>query len=128
VTDVPFLHLSREPTLLTDKLAPNRPKPRKPRLDPDLKHPNAPPEPEVDEWWKSIPVPWKNIPVRISGHGEFKTRTGRVRNVHINRCTPSGLELDVELNTFGLIRRRTFDYDEVVESMFVKFPFPSFLV
>ena len=39
-----------------------------------------------------------------------------------------GLEVVVELDTFGLYGRRTFDYDEVFESTFVNFPFPPFLV
>jgi len=86
-----------------------------------------PPEPKVDEWWKLIPVPWKNIPVRIGGNGEFKARTGRVCKVHINRHTSSGLELKVELNTFGLFEQRTFDYNNIVGSTFIIFSFPLFL-
>ena len=117
MTEVPIFYATKTPKTPTDEPVP----------DPfQLKEPTSEP---TDEWWKSIPVPWKNISVLIVGNGELKGRTGRVRDVHIRKKTLSGLEVDVELDTYSgsnSFKRRRLDYDHVVESEFVILPFLFF--
>lgn len=110
-TDVPFHHSAKRPNIF-DKPCLDQPQPK---LTPEDNKP--------------LRVPWKGVAIIIVGHKEFKGRIGTVRDVHINRNTSSGLEVDVELDTFSLYNsaiRKCFDYDDVLERRFLMLllPFP----
>jgi hypothetical protein len=92
---VPFQHHARKPSIFDNKLAPNL-------------------EKKVDEWWKSIPVPWRGLRVLIIRHGELKGRTAIVRDIAFGRKNLSGLALFVELETFGSTKR-WIEYEDTVE-------------
>ena len=117
MTEVPIFYATKIPKTSTNEPVP----------DPfQLKE--LTPEP-TDEWWKSIPVLWKNISILIVRNGELKGRTGRVCDVHIRKKTLSGLEVDVELDTYSgsnTFKRRCLDYDHVIESEFIILPFLFF--
>jgi ribosomal protein L24 len=106
-TEVPFHHSAKRPNIF-HKLCPDHPQPEK-----------STPEDNVP-----LQVPWRGVAVVIVAHGEFKGRTGTVRDVHINRRTPSGLEVEVELDTFSgsnSFARKRLDYDHVAERRFAMF-------
>jgi len=88
---VSFQHHARKPGFFNDKLALNLEKVS---------------EKEVNEWWKSIPVPWRGLHVLIVRHGELKGRTAIVCNVTFGRKNLSGLATFVELETFGSMKWR----------------------
>ena len=113
-TEVPYHHSAKRPNIF-DKLCPDGPQPKE-----------STPEDRVP-----LKIPWRNVAVIIVKHGEFKGRTGIVRDVHLNRNTLSGLEVDVELDTYSgsnSFARTCLDYDHVVEQRFAITPplcFPS---
>jgi hypothetical protein len=97
---VPFQHHARKPSFFDDKLAPN------------LEEPVG--KTKVDEWWKSIPVPWRGLRVLIIRHGELKGRTAIVRDVAFGRKNLSGLAVFVELDLLGSAKR-WIKYEDTVE-------------
>jgi hypothetical protein len=105
MVDVPFQHHARKPTIFDDKLAPN--------LEEKVAEKNVV-EKKVDEWWKSIAVPWRGFRVLIIRHGELKGRTAIVRDVAFGRKSLSGLEIFVELEVFGSMKR-WIEYEQAVE-------------
>jgi hypothetical protein len=97
---VPFQHHAHKPSTFDDKLVPNLEKKVTKK--------------KVDEWWKSIPVPWRGLHVLIIRHGELKGRTAIVRDVAFGHKNLSGLALFVELETFGSAKQ-WIEYEDTVE-------------
>jgi len=97
---VPFQHHARKPCSFDDMLAPN------------LEEPVS--KTKVDEWWKSIPVPWRGLHMLIIRHRELKGQTAIVRDVAFGRMNLSGLAVFVELETFGSAKR-WIEYEHTVE-------------
>jgi len=98
---VPFQHHARKLGSFDDKLAPN------------LEEPVG--KTKVDEWWKSIPVPWRGLRVLIIRHGEeLKGQTAIVRDVTFGCKNLSGLAVFVELETFGSTKR-WIKYEHTIE-------------
>ena len=101
---IPFQHHACKPVIFDDKLAPNLEKDAEKKVD----------EKKVDEWWRSIPIPWRGLHVLIVHHGELKGRTAIVCDVAFGRKNYSGLTLYVELETFGSTKL-WIEYEDAVE-------------
>ena len=88
---VPIQHHARKPVIFDNKLVPNLEKDAEKKVD----------EKKVDEWWRSIPVPWRGLHVLIIHHGELKGQTAIVHDVTFGCNNYSSLTLYVKLETFG---------------------------
>ena len=97
---VPFQHHARKLGSFDDKLAPN------------LEEPVG--KTKVDEWWKSISVPWRGLRVLIIRHRELKGQTAIVCDVAFGRKNLSGLAVFVELETFGSAKW-WIEYEHTIE-------------
>ena len=97
---VPFHHHAHKQTIFDNKLALN------------LEEKDA--KKEVNEWWKSIPVPWRGLHVLIIHHGELKGQTAIVCNVVFGCKNYSSLTLYVELETFGSTKL-WIEYEDAME-------------
>ncbi|KAG5633518.1 hypothetical protein H0H81_007138 [Sphagnurus paluster] len=110
MAEVPYLWTSSTSATVTNNSGPDPSQPKESTRDQDPKH-------QPDRWLRLMRVPWKGTPMLVIRNGQHKGKTGRVRDVHISRLTPSGLEVDVELNTHTSSHsfvQQQLDYDHVV--------------
>jgi len=124
MVSVPFQHHPHKPSIFDDKLAPNLEKKvtekkvaEKKVIEKKViekKDAEKDAEKKVDEWWKSIPIPWKGLRVLIIRHGELKGRTAIVRDVAFGRKNLSGLAIYVELEIFGSLKV-WIEYENAIE-------------
>ncbi|KAG5649318.1 hypothetical protein H0H81_004655 [Sphagnurus paluster] len=110
MAEVPYLWTSSTSAIVTYNSGPDPSQPKESTRDQDPNH-------QPDGWLRPMRAPWKGTPMLIVGNGQHKGKPGRVSDVHISRPTPSGLEVDVELNTHTgshSFVRQHLDYDHVV--------------